>query len=87
MPDIAYRSISVCVVWISIGSFLTFGIPAVKPYGAGGDQVLEFDILATAMALIAGLVVTLIIWLTRRMRVSEGHGFEVVNPMPAAEMK
>jgi hypothetical protein len=87
MSDLAYRSVAVCVVWISLGTFLAFGVPAVKPYGAGGDQVLEFDLLATVMALLTGIVVTLVIWLTRRKPEIAGRGFEVVSPVPVSEVK
>jgi hypothetical protein len=85
MTDRTCRTIIISVIWIALGTFLTFGLPELKTNGNADDQ-LFFFVAAIFISICGGVGSTAIIWFTRRPR-EMTHGFEVIQPTMALNAK
>ena len=76
------RTITVSVVWLSVGMFLTFGLPNI--HVNTGDAPAFFGMVV--FICIAGAAITsAVLWLAGRRRKTHGRAFEVIRPAESVQ--
>jgi len=79
------RTITICVIWMSVSMFLTFGLPNFQ--NLGGSSAEAFYFFSILVAVTGATISTIVIWRSGRKKTYTGHGFEVVRSAQPLEQR